>query len=277
MGMERVMNAKFWCLSYDEMKSIDEDLNLKTEPQDLNLTRDLVVPNSGGGGVLYKKPTRFKRPGILVSFTNSFPFFVANLNPYSIGGGLAFVISSDDETIRDSGWYLGCVLPLRTARANAAIEVPMDLKSIHDDDVDSPTFYSLEDDDFGDVTDQKASSDDILEERLYDEKSEILAPNLLHAIEKEIDSSPDNLESGNSFPVRGQFRTLQCMIDPPININLEVQSLYLKQLPTTHHTLSPQTFSFLPRTAIRFSFHFSHFLRSVVAPTTSFLLLILGE
>ncbi|KAD0851877.1 hypothetical protein R6Q59_011515 [Mikania micrantha] len=75
----------------------------------VRLTGDLPVPNSGAGRVLYNKPVRFRRPGnpIPVSFMTYFSFSIENLNPDSIGGGLAFVISPDDEAVGDAGGYLG--------------------------------------------------------------------------------------------------------------------------------------------------------------------------
>ncbi|KAI4349176.1 hypothetical protein L6164_009804 [Bauhinia variegata] len=75
----------------------------------VSLTRDLPVPNSGAGRVLYSKPVRFRQPGshFPASFKTFFSFSVTNLNPSSIGGGLAFVISPDDETVGDAGGCLG--------------------------------------------------------------------------------------------------------------------------------------------------------------------------
>ncbi|WCJ34565.1 Concanavalin A-like lectin protein kinase family protein [Euphorbia peplus] len=75
----------------------------------VRLTRDLAVPNSGAGRVLYSKPIRFRQPGshIVTSFTTFFSFSVSNLNPSSIGGGLAFVISPDSESIGAAGGCLG--------------------------------------------------------------------------------------------------------------------------------------------------------------------------
>ncbi|XP_010253592.1 PREDICTED: L-type lectin-domain containing receptor kinase VIII.1 [Nelumbo nucifera] len=77
----------------------------------VRLTRDLPVPNSGAGRVLYAKPVRFRQPGThsLASFSTFFSFSVNNLNPSSIGGGLAFLISPDDETVGDAGGFLGLV------------------------------------------------------------------------------------------------------------------------------------------------------------------------
>ncbi|KAJ8542193.1 hypothetical protein K7X08_017059 [Anisodus acutangulus] len=75
----------------------------------IKLTRDLSVPNSDAGKVLYSKPVRFRRPDLDFpgSFSTFFSFAVTNLNPSSIGGGLAFVITPDDESVGNSGGYLG--------------------------------------------------------------------------------------------------------------------------------------------------------------------------
>ncbi|KAM1307103.1 hypothetical protein ACFXTH_009358 [Malus domestica] len=75
----------------------------------VRLTRDLAVPNSGAGRVLYAKPIRFRQPSspFPASFFTFFSFSVTNLNPSSIGGGLAFLISSDDSALGDAGGSLG--------------------------------------------------------------------------------------------------------------------------------------------------------------------------
>lgn len=75
----------------------------------VSLTRDLAVPNSGAGRALYSKPVRFRQPGARspASFKTYFSFSVTNLNPGSIGGGLAFLIAPDDETVGDAGGSLG--------------------------------------------------------------------------------------------------------------------------------------------------------------------------
>ncbi|KAH6805954.1 Concanavalin A-like lectin protein kinase family protein [Perilla frutescens var. frutescens] len=75
----------------------------------VRLTRDLGVPYSGAGRVLYSKPVSFRRPGSqsTASFSTFFSFSVTNLNPSSIGGGLSFVISPDDEYVGDAGGFLG--------------------------------------------------------------------------------------------------------------------------------------------------------------------------
>uniref|UniRef100_A0A2K1XCX7 non-specific serine/threonine protein kinase n=1 Tax=Populus trichocarpa TaxID=3694 RepID=A0A2K1XCX7_POPTR len=75
----------------------------------VRLTRDLDVPNSGAGKVLYSKPIRFRQPSThaITSFSTFFSFSVANLNPSSIGGGLAFVLSPDSDTLGAAGGFLG--------------------------------------------------------------------------------------------------------------------------------------------------------------------------
>ncbi|KFK34585.1 hypothetical protein AALP_AA5G165100 [Arabis alpina] len=75
----------------------------------VSLTRDLSVPNSGAGKVLYSNPIRFRQPGthFPTSFSTFFSFSITNVNPSSIGAGLAFVISPDGNTIGSSGGSLG--------------------------------------------------------------------------------------------------------------------------------------------------------------------------
>nr|TKR65851.1 L-type lectin-domain containing receptor kinase VIII.1-like [Populus alba] len=75
----------------------------------VRLTRDLAVPNSGAGKVLYSKPIRFRQPSThaITSFSTFFSFSVTNLNPSSIGGGLAFVLSPDSDTLGAAGGFLG--------------------------------------------------------------------------------------------------------------------------------------------------------------------------
>lgn len=79
----------------------------------VSLTRDLSVPNSGAGKVLYSNPVRFRQPGthFPTSFSTFFSFSITNVNPSSIGGGLAFVISPDGNTIGAAGGSLGLAGP----------------------------------------------------------------------------------------------------------------------------------------------------------------------
>nr|XP_043615144.1 L-type lectin-domain containing receptor kinase VIII.2-like [Erigeron canadensis] len=73
------------------------------------LTYDLIVPNSGAGLVLYNKPIRFCGLGNPnpTNFDSNFSFSIFDLNPNSIGGGFAFVISPDDISIGAAGGFLG--------------------------------------------------------------------------------------------------------------------------------------------------------------------------
>ncbi|KAL7195476.1 hypothetical protein ACSBR1_035658 [Camellia fascicularis] len=75
----------------------------------VRLTRELAVPNSGAGRALYSKPIRFLQPEthVQASFSTFFSFSVTNLNPSSIGGGLAFLISPDAAASGGAGAYLG--------------------------------------------------------------------------------------------------------------------------------------------------------------------------
>ncbi|KAL1195817.1 L-type lectin-domain containing receptor kinase VIII.1 [Cardamine amara subsp. amara] len=79
----------------------------------VSLTRDLSVPNSGAGKVLYSNPIRFRQPGTHspTSFSTFFSFSITNVNPSSIGGGLAFVISPDVNSIGVAGGSLGLAGP----------------------------------------------------------------------------------------------------------------------------------------------------------------------
>ncbi|XVF76479.1 hypothetical protein PTKIN_Ptkin13bG0269500 [Pterospermum kingtungense] len=75
----------------------------------VRLTRDLQVPDSGAGRALYSKQVRFRQAGSHspCSFSTFFSFSITNLNPSSIGGGLAFVISPDGEFVGAAGGSMG--------------------------------------------------------------------------------------------------------------------------------------------------------------------------
>ncbi|KAL8508842.1 hypothetical protein ACS0TY_016157 [Phlomoides rotata] len=77
----------------------------------VRLTRDLGVPNSGAGKIIYSTPIRFRQPGVQhpASFSTFFTFSINNLNRGSIGGGLAFVVSPDDKYIGDAGAFMGII------------------------------------------------------------------------------------------------------------------------------------------------------------------------
>ncbi|KAG6427408.1 hypothetical protein SASPL_111652 [Salvia splendens] len=90
----------------------------------VRLTRDVTVPYSGAGRVLYSKPVSFRRPGIpsTASFSTFFSFSVTNLNPSSIGGGLAFVLSPSDEFVGDAGGFLGLMEAEGAPKGVVAVE-----------------------------------------------------------------------------------------------------------------------------------------------------------
>ncbi|OMO72547.1 hypothetical protein CCACVL1_17725 [Corchorus capsularis] len=90
----------------------------------VRLTRDLQVPNSGSGRALYSKPVRFRQPGTHYpcSFSTFFSFSVTNLNPDSIGGGLAFVISPDGDFLGAAGGSLGLLDDKGQALGFVAVE-----------------------------------------------------------------------------------------------------------------------------------------------------------
>ncbi|TYG84563.1 hypothetical protein ES288_D01G259900v1 [Gossypium darwinii] len=90
----------------------------------VRLTRDVEVPDSGAGRVLYSKPVRFRQPGThkLCSFSTFFSFSISNLNPSSIGGGLAFVISPDSDFVGAGGGSLGLLDDKGQALGFVAVE-----------------------------------------------------------------------------------------------------------------------------------------------------------
>nr|GMD36675.1 L-type lectin-domain containing receptor kinase VIII.1 [Ipomoea batatas] len=93
----------------------------------VRLTRDLGVPYSGAGKVLYAEPVRFRQPKgnvppVPASFSTFFSFSVTNLNPSSAGGGLAFVITPEDKSVGDSGGYMGIMDAKGTQNGVVAVE-----------------------------------------------------------------------------------------------------------------------------------------------------------
>ncbi|WVY93219.1 hypothetical protein V8G54_032307 [Vigna mungo] len=100
----------FGTLTMSTLKLLgDAHLNNNT----VSLTGDPAVPNSAAGRALYSDPVRFRQPGSPspASFSTFFSFSVTNLNPSSVGGGLAFVISPDSSAVGDSGGFLGLQNP----------------------------------------------------------------------------------------------------------------------------------------------------------------------
>ncbi|MED6143271.1 L-type lectin-domain containing receptor kinase VIII.1 [Stylosanthes scabra] len=75
----------------------------------ITLTAHPTVPNSAAARALYSNPIPFRHPttSAPASFSTVFSFSITNLNPSSIGAGLAFLISPDDHSLGDSGPSLG--------------------------------------------------------------------------------------------------------------------------------------------------------------------------
>ncbi|KAE8690527.1 L-type lectin-domain containing receptor kinase VIII.1 [Hibiscus syriacus] len=95
----------FGTLTLSSLKLLgDAHLNIGS----VRLTRDLQVPDSSSGRALYSKPVRFRQPGTHkpTSFSTFFSFSITNLNPSSIGGGLAFVISPEEDFVGAGGGFL---------------------------------------------------------------------------------------------------------------------------------------------------------------------------
>ncbi|KAM5582631.1 putative L-type lectin-domain containing receptor kinase S.7 [Rosa sericea] len=75
----------------------------------VGLTRDLPVPTSSAGSVLYNSPVRFFDPdsNTTASFSTRFSFSFSNLNPSSSGDGMSFFLSPNNQTLGSSGAFLG--------------------------------------------------------------------------------------------------------------------------------------------------------------------------
>ncbi|KAK8960676.1 L-type lectin-domain containing receptor kinase VIII.1 [Platanthera guangdongensis] len=77
----------------------------------IRLSQDLPVPNSSSGRALFSEPVRLRNSGTgaVLPFSTFFSFHVINLNPSSIGGGLTFLLTSDDHALGDPGGFLGLI------------------------------------------------------------------------------------------------------------------------------------------------------------------------
>lgn len=104
----------------------------------LGLTRELEVPSSSSGTVIYNSPVQFFDPelNITASFSTSFAFSIDTINPSSYGDGLAFFISPDNETLGSPGGYLGLVNSSQLTK-NRFIAVEFDTRlDLHFNDPD---------------------------------------------------------------------------------------------------------------------------------------------
>ncbi|XWS11363.1 hypothetical protein CRYUN_Cryun38cG0077600 [Craigia yunnanensis] len=77
----------------------------------IGLTRELGVPSSSSGSLIYSNPIHFfnQESNITASFSTTFSFSINNVNPSSYGDGLTFFLSPDKQTLGSPGGYLGLV------------------------------------------------------------------------------------------------------------------------------------------------------------------------
>ncbi|KAK8527093.1 hypothetical protein V6N12_054319 [Hibiscus sabdariffa] len=77
----------------------------------VGLTREIGVPSSSSGSLIYGNPIRFfdQESNITASFSTSFSFAINSLNPGSFGDGLTFFLSPDNQILGSPGGYLGLV------------------------------------------------------------------------------------------------------------------------------------------------------------------------
>ncbi|CAK9148873.1 unnamed protein product [Ilex paraguariensis] len=102
----------------------------------IGLTRDLGVPSSTSGSVIYNYPIPFfdQELNITASFSTTFSFSINNINPTSFGDGLAFFLSPD-QSLGSPGGYLGLVNSSQLTK-NKFVAVEFDTKL--DLDFDDP-------------------------------------------------------------------------------------------------------------------------------------------
>ncbi|KAJ4829055.1 putative L-type lectin-domain containing receptor kinase S.7 [Turnera subulata] len=95
----------------------------------VGLTRDVTVPSSSAGSIIYNNPVQFYDPesNITASFSTRFSFSVINVNPTSYGDGLTFFLSRDNQTLGSYGEYLGLVNSSQPTK-NKFIAVEFDTK-----------------------------------------------------------------------------------------------------------------------------------------------------
>ncbi|KAK6947096.1 Legume lectin domain [Dillenia turbinata] len=95
----------------------------------IGLTRDLGVPTSSSGSLIYNNPITFLDPNSnsIASFSTKFSFSISNINPTSYGDGLTFFLSPDNQTLGSPGGYLGLVNSSQLTK-NRFIAVEFDTK-----------------------------------------------------------------------------------------------------------------------------------------------------
>ncbi|KAM3302615.1 putative L-type lectin-domain containing receptor kinase S.7 [Capsicum chacoense] len=104
----------------------------------VGLTRELQVPSSSSGSLIYNNPISFldQETKKMVSFSTRFAFSVYNINPSSYGDGLAFFLSPDNQTLGSPGGFLGLVNSSQLTK-NKFVAVEFDTKQdLHFNDPD---------------------------------------------------------------------------------------------------------------------------------------------
>ncbi|XP_059666563.1 probable L-type lectin-domain containing receptor kinase S.7 [Cornus florida] len=102
----------------------------------IGLTRELGVPSSSSGTLIYNRPIPFFDPqsNTTPSFSTRFSFSINNVNPASFGDGLTFFLSPDNQTLGSPGGYLGLVNSSQLTK-NRFVAVEFDTKlDLHFDD-----------------------------------------------------------------------------------------------------------------------------------------------
>ncbi|XP_021288078.1 probable L-type lectin-domain containing receptor kinase S.7 [Herrania umbratica] len=95
----------------------------------VGLTRELGVPSSSSGSLIYNNPIHFfdQESNTTASFTTKFSFSINNVNPSSFGDGLTFFLSPDNQTLGSPGGYLGLVNSSQSTK-NKFLAIEFDTK-----------------------------------------------------------------------------------------------------------------------------------------------------
>ncbi|KAG8365156.1 hypothetical protein BUALT_Bualt18G0075000 [Buddleja alternifolia] len=104
----------------------------------VGLTRELEVPSSSSGSVIFNYPISFfdRSTNVTASFSTRFSFSIDNINPSSFGDGLTFFLSPNNQTLGSPGGYLGLVNSSQLTK-NRFIAVEFDTKlDLHFNDPD---------------------------------------------------------------------------------------------------------------------------------------------
>ncbi|GAB2284776.1 hypothetical protein Dimus_019229 [Dionaea muscipula] len=108
LGFAKDVNFDFFSLNLRDLTLLGDSY---LRDGVVGLTRDVPVPASSSGTMIYNCPIEFFDPeaNITASFSTRFSFSVHDVAPSSYGDGLTFFISPDNETLGSPGGYLGLV------------------------------------------------------------------------------------------------------------------------------------------------------------------------